>query len=101
MDEFDCGKPALTEWLRRYARMNQGAGMSQTYVIHVDNRVIGYCTPSVLEDPERASAIPRILKGIAGHAAIPIILLARLAVDSSAHGKRLGPALLKDDFSEP
>jgi len=63
LDQFDCGKPALTDWLRRYARMNQGAGMTQTYVIHVDNRVIGYyslCPGSI----QRESAIPRILKGI-------------------------------------
>ncbi len=71
--------------------------MTQTYVIHVDNQVIGYyslCPGSI----ERKSAIPRVLKGIAGHAEIPIILLARLAVDSKEHGKGLGPALLKDAF---
>ncbi|MDZ7643999.1 MAG: GNAT family N-acetyltransferase [Woeseiaceae bacterium] len=97
LDQFDCGKPALTDWLRRYARMNQGAGMTQTYVVHLDNRVIGYyslCPGSI----ERQSAIPRILKGIAGHANIPIILLARLAIDVSEHGKGLGAALLKDAF---
>jgi predicted N-acetyltransferase YhbS len=32
------------------------------------------------------------------HAEIPIILLARLGVDSKEHGKGLGPALLKDAF---
>jgi GNAT superfamily N-acetyltransferase len=77
--------------------MNQGAGMTQTYVIHIDNRVIGYyslCPGSI----ERKSAVPRIRKGIAGHAEIPIILLARLAVDSENQGKGLGPALLKDAF---
>ena len=42
LDQFDCGKPALTGWLRHYARMNQGARTTKTYVIHVDNRVIGY-----------------------------------------------------------
>ena len=97
LDQFDCGKPALTDWLRRYARMNQSAGMTQTYVIHIDNRVIGYsslCPGSI----ERKSVIPRILKGIAGHADIPIILLARLAIDSNEHGKGLGAALLKDAF---
>lgn len=97
LDQFDCGKPALTDWLRRYARMNQGAGMTQTYVVHVDNRVIGYyslCPGSI----ERKSAIPRILKGIAGHSDIPIILLARLAIDINEHGKGLGAAMLKDAF---
>ena len=71
--------------------------MTQTYAIHVDDQVIGYyslCPGSI----ERKAAIPRMLKGIAGHAEIPIILLARLAVDSKEHGKGLGPALLKDAF---
>lgn len=71
--------------------------MTQTYVIHVDNRIIGYyslCPGSI----ERESAIPRILKGIAEHSKVPIILLARLAVDLNEHGKGLGPALLKDAF---
>lgn len=97
LDQFDCGKPALTDWLRRYARMNPGGRMTQTYVIHVDNRVIGYyslCPGSI----QRESAIPRILQGITGHADIPIILLARLAIDVGEHGKGLGAALLKDAF---
>lgn len=97
VDLFDCGKPALTEWLRRYARMNQAAGMTQTYVIHTDNRVIGYyslCPGSI----ERESVIPRILRGIGRHPEIPIVLLARLAIDRNEHGKGLGAALLKDAF---
>ena len=71
--------------------------MTQTYVIHIDDRVIGYyslCPGSI----ERESAVPRILKGIAGHAEIPIILLARLAIDVNEHGQGLGAALLKDAF---
>lgn len=77
--------------------MNQGAGMTQTYVIHRDNRVIGYyslCPGSIA----RETAIPRMLRGIAGHREIPIILIARLAVDLSEHGTGLGAALLKDAF---
>ena len=95
LDSFDCGKPALTLWLRQFARMNSGAGMTQTYVVHVDHRVIGYyslCPGSI----QRKSAIPRILKGIGKHEDIPVILLARLAVDRRHHGSGLGAALLKD-----
>lgn len=71
--------------------------MTQTYVIHTNNRAIGYyslCPGSI----ERESVVPRVLKGIAGHAEIPIILLARLAIDQNEHGKGLGSALLKDAF---
>ena len=97
LGHFDCGKPSLTEWLRQYARMNQGAGMTRTYVIHTDNRVIGYyslCPGGIA----RETAVPRILRGIAGHQDVPIILIARLAIDRTAKGKGLGAALLKDAF---
>jgi predicted N-acetyltransferase YhbS len=40
-------------------------------------------------------ATERVKKGLARHP-IPIILLARLAVDVSIHGKGVGSALLKD-----
>ena len=43
----------------------------------------------------RAEAPERIAKGQAAHP-IPVILLARLAVDQREHGKGLGAALLKD-----
>ena len=43
----------------------------------------------------REESPERIAKGLAKHP-IPIILLARLAVDKSLHGKGLGKALLKD-----
>jgi hypothetical protein len=40
-------------------------------------------------------ATERVKKGLARHP-IPVILLARLAVDVSLQGKGVGPALLKD-----
>ena len=40
-------------------------------------------------------ATARVKKGLARHP-IPVILLARLAVDVSMQGKKIGPALLKD-----
>lgn len=40
-------------------------------------------------------ATERVRKGLARHP-IPVILLARLAVDASVHGQGLGSALLKD-----
>ena len=91
---FDCGKhSSLTQWLRRFARMNQASGDSRTYVVHRRLAVVGYYSlapGSVLrkEATVRAST--------SSPEPIPIVLLARLAVDQREQGQGLGSALLKD-----
>lgn len=91
---FDCGVPALNEWLARFALVNQASGTSRTYVTLRSNRVVGYyavSAGSVLreESPER------VAKGLSRHP-VPVAVIARLAVDQSEHGKGAGAALLKD-----
>jgi len=91
---FDCGVPALNEYLNRYALQNQKKNAARTYVATRGNRVVGYYTlayGSVASDEA-----PRSVKsGLAKHP-IPVILLARLAVDLTARGQGLGAALLRD-----
>jgi GNAT superfamily N-acetyltransferase len=94
LDDFDCGKEELNRFLKRQAWTSQQSHSAQTYVLAKDLRVLGYyslAAGSVTHD----EATERIRKGQARHP-IPIILLARLAVDASVHGKGLGAALLKD-----
>ncbi len=91
---FDCGKPALDDWLQRMALLNQGTGTARTFVVHRDGGVVGYyslASGAVTHE----DATPRVKKGLAAHA-IPIILLARLAVDRREQRTGLGAALLKD-----
>lgn len=91
---FDCGVPPLNEYLQKYALQNQKKRSSSSYVSTVENRIVGYyslayghVTPE--EAPQNVSAgLPRY--------PIPTLLLARLAVDKSFHGKGLGASLLKD-----
>jgi GNAT superfamily N-acetyltransferase len=91
---FDCGKPELTEYLQRHALMNQGAGGARTYVVHRDQVVVGYYSLAAGSvEPENA---PRRVKAGLGQYQIPVILLARLAIDLSEQGKGLGAALLRD-----
>lgn len=33
LDEFDCGKPALAEWLLHHTRQAQGSGSARTFVV--------------------------------------------------------------------
>jgi len=91
---FDCGKPPLNDFLIKYALQNQASGGARTYVMAQGNRVIGYYSlapASVM--PEDAPA--RVMKGQARYP-VPVILMARFAVDQSEQGRGLGKALLRD-----
>lgn len=94
LEEFDCGKPALTDWLHRHARQAQGSGSARTFVVCDDARVAGYFSLTVgqidtLDAPER------IRRGM-GQYPIPLIILARLAVDLDYQKQGLGFSLLQD-----
>ncbi len=91
---FDCGVAALNDWLLRFARTNQAAGTSQTYVVHRTGRVVGYYAIAAAS-VHRDESPERVVKGLARHP-VPVAMIARLAVDQSEHGKGLGAALLKD-----
>ncbi len=92
--EFDCGSPLLNEWLRRYALANQRAHSAQTYVGVEEGAVIGFYSLAVGQ-VEFAGAAERMRKGLARHP-IPIMLLARLAVDLRWQSRGVGRALLRD-----
>lgn len=94
LEEFDCGKPALTDWLLHHARQAQGSGSARTFVTCNQNRVAGYYSLTVgqidtLEAPER------IRRGM-GQYPIPLVILARLAVDLDYQKRGLGLSLLQD-----
>jgi GNAT superfamily N-acetyltransferase len=94
LSAFDCGTPALNDYLRKHALQNHQARSARTYVTIRDNRVVGYYTLAA-GSVRREETPPRVAKGLANHP-VPVILLARLAVDQTERGKGLGGALLKD-----
>jgi GNAT superfamily N-acetyltransferase len=94
VDPFDCGQEALNRFLIRYAFQNQQAEASQTYVALKGNEVVGFYT-LVVAEVEYDDAPQRLGKGLARHA-IPLMLLARLAIATSWQGKGLGSGLPKD-----
>ena len=94
VSSFDCGKPSLNDWLSRFALANQQNDSARTYVLHRAGRVIGYYSLSAGAVRKEESPA-RIAKGLARHP-IGVILLARLAVDGTAHGTGLGKLLLLD-----
>ena len=94
LEAFDCGKPALTDWLLQQARQAHGSGSARTFVACDQDRVAGYYSLTVgqidtLEAPER------IRRGM-GQYPIPLVILARLAVDLDYQKQGLGYSLLQD-----
>lgn len=97
LSSFDCGKPPLDDWLRRFALTNQQNDSARTYVLHRAGRVVGYYSLSAGAVRKEESPA-RVAKGLAKHP-IGVILLARLAVERSEHGRGLGKIMLVDALS--
>ena len=94
LDEFDCGEAVLDEWLKRRATANQSSGASRTFVVaDQDNRVCGYyaLAAGAVSHPLATSSVRRNMPD-----PIPVMVLARLAVDRRTQGIKLGAALLHD-----
>src|SRR3546814_1458807 len=60
LEGFECGKSALDDWLRTFARANQRQDFTRVMVIHDDGKVVGYygLAPSAI-DP---GAVPRRIR---------------------------------------
>jgi predicted N-acetyltransferase YhbS len=91
LDGFDCGKPALNDWLLRHARQAQGSGSAKTFVVAEDDgRVAGYFSlTDTLEAPER-------IRKEMGQYPLPVVILARFAVSVVDQGRGIGFGLLQD-----
>jgi GNAT superfamily N-acetyltransferase len=91
---FDCGVPALNEYLTKYALVNHQNQSARTYVTRRGEAVVGYYTLTA-GSVNREETPARVARGLARHP-VPIILLARLAVDRREQGRGVGAGLLKD-----
>ncbi|MGX9366253.1 GNAT family N-acetyltransferase [Desulfoplanes sp. PS50] len=91
---FDCGQTALNLFLQRHALVNQRANSAQTYVCCCKDIVVGYYSLAVGSVVHEATP-QRVVKGLARHP-VPVMILARLAVDTDHQRLGLGRALLKD-----
>jgi len=93
---FDCGKPSLNDFLRGLVSQYEKRNLGRTYVAlrEREERVLGYYT--LASGAVAAESLPaKQAKKLPRHA-VPVVLLARLAVDRSVQGKGLGAFLLRD-----
>ena len=93
-ESLDSGVPALDEFLKKFARKNEGLNLSRTYVAHRpdDPWVLGYFSLSAGQvngadlPPEEARRFPRY--------PVPVVRIDRFALDRAVQGQRLGYGLL-------
>jgi GNAT superfamily N-acetyltransferase len=93
---FTCGKPALDEFLRTRVSQYEKRRLGKTFVavLQGEQRVRGYYT--LAAGAVAFEHLPTVASTKLPKHPIPVILLARLAVDLSAQGQGLGEKLLLD-----
>ena len=92
LSAFDCGEPALNDWLRHRALKNESR-FSRTYVVCASNRVVGYFCISA-GSVERGAAPGKVRRNAPD--LIPVSIIGRLAISLDHAGKGLGADLLAD-----
>ena len=93
-DAFKCGETSLDEWLKRRALLNQASGASRTFVVVDDNHtVMGYyaLAAGAVHNQDSTRSIRQNMPD-----PLPVMVLARLAVDLRAQGMQLGAGLIRD-----
>ena len=90
--DFECGEPALDDWLRDRALKNESQ-FSRTYVVCDDNRVVAFFCISA-GSVEREAAPGKVRRNAPD--VIPISVIGRLAVSKAYAGRGLGADMLSD-----
>jgi GNAT superfamily N-acetyltransferase len=93
---FSCGKPALDDFLKSLVGQYEKRRLGKTFVLlgPTENLVLGYYTLASGSIPFEHLP-PKVAKKLPKHP-VPVVLLARLAIDQSVRGKGMGRALLTD-----
>ncbi|MCX7284776.1 MAG: GNAT family N-acetyltransferase [Novosphingobium sp.] len=92
LSAFDCGEPALNDWLRHRALKNESR-FSRTYVVCLGNRVVAYyCIAAGAV--ERMAASGKLRRNAPD--SVPVAVIGRLAVDRNCAGQSLGADILAD-----
>lgn len=93
LERFDSGVAELDRWLRNSGHTAGAAGTAATYGLCRGERVVGYYALA-MSAVVHAAAPSRLRRGMPDP--VSVVLLARLAVDRTEQGRRLGGHLLVD-----
>lgn len=91
---FRCGKPELDTWIERYAGQSERNDTTRTFLAIDDDALVGYYATTACE-LDLDEAAPAFGVGECRYP-VPAMLIARLAVGTSAQGRGLGGRLLVD-----
>jgi hypothetical protein len=80
LGDFCCEEDALDNWLHRHSRHAEAAESARTFVTTDGRRVVGFYALAIGQ-VEPDDATERLLKGQPAKRPIPVLILARLAVD--------------------
>jgi predicted N-acetyltransferase YhbS len=93
IEDFCSGVGTLDDWLKKRALQNEASDATRTYVVCTGSRVVAYYALAV-GAVNHESAIGRVKQNMPNP--VPVMLLARLAVDQTWQKKGLGRGLLRD-----
>jgi len=93
LERFDSEVDELDRWLRNTAHIAASAGTAATYVLCRGDVVVGYYALA-MSAVAHTGAPSRLRRGMPDP--VPVVLLARLAIDRHERGQRLGGHLLVD-----
>lgn len=92
---FESGNETLDRWLHRYAGQSERRDAARTFVALDGDTVVAYYTLLVGEIAHDA-ATDEVRRGMSRHYPIPVVVLARLAVDRHQQGQGIGARMLRD-----
>lgn len=94
-DKFSCGKPALDDYLKQYARQNQSKGIARTFVASPegeDATIAGFYSVSMAQI--EFESLPQGTRQGLPRYPVPAQRIGQLAVDQAYQGRGLGEELL-------
>jgi predicted N-acetyltransferase YhbS len=95
LDEFNCGEKDLDEWLHKFAREAEAANTARTFVTTAKDRVVGFYSIAA-GNVSAVDATVRVKAAQPEMRPIPVVVLARLAVDEKHQNGGVGRSLLMD-----
>ncbi|MDX9698769.1 MAG: GNAT family N-acetyltransferase [Rhodocyclaceae bacterium] len=97
---FDCGTPALNQYLAQQAAQHEARNVTRTTCAEIGGTLAGYYALTNATVDVRALSPAVIKKYRLPTHLLPVIRLARLAVDRRFQGQGLGQTLLIDAMSK-
>lgn len=95
-DRFDCGQPSLNEFLRTLVSQYEKRDLGRTYVAVRGAECQDFGSYTIAGGAIAFDHLPAEASRKLPRHPLPIVLVARLAVDRAVQGQRLGEKLLLD-----